>query len=198
MDPETAMIYAAIMACATIVAACVSAIAIWWSARLSSKALTNSKNIDYKNTYYALVLQKRMDAYELIEQVISEFSYAVGENGQQSYYPSISTKDDITKCIMLLVKIKLHTLWISNDMNTSLTKLNYMLYKLRESADIYNNKQLIELGKKLYDDFGKIRVDIGNQLTKDMLSLHEIEEFLATKKDQRLERIPVDLSAYKL
>jgi hypothetical protein len=175
-----------------LISACISAMAVIITGGISYMALTKTKNIDYKHSYYEKILQKRIEAYEFIEQMIFVFSWTTVTSDQKPYYPSIATQEQILEREKTMLQIAAYSIWISPEMNQLLEKLNIMLYKLENIKDA----ELIRIIVKKYNDFGEIKTRMKNQLNKDMLNLYDIESFLKNKKTEKLTQRLVDLSSY--
>ncbi|MGI4727891.1 MAG: hypothetical protein ACRYGB_04900 [Janthinobacterium lividum] len=170
---------------------------------LISALLTNLVNVfiqrnNYKNEYFKKLIDRRIDAYENVENLVSKMKImylleneqlcnlilALGKNHFDEF--SISIAPTITK-----------SFWLDDKISALLTKFSACIVN-----EIYNKidqTQIVEtelqrLGCKNRIAIQKIRYEIKELLYKDFDHLHEIKTFINTKRN-RLE-IPIFSKKY--
>jgi hypothetical protein len=161
-----------------------------WVAVLSSSVITGilgaifngwfslrSKQNDYANTYYKLVLDRRLVAYENVEQLILGIKTAVVDNDQRPYHFVFSMGDDQVTIYKSLFAVMSGALWISDELFEQTRELNLLIYsKAKDGAD------MIQFGKDNYTKIAELRTQIEKLHARDMLTLHKVPSFLRSKQ----------------
>lgn len=135
------------------------------------------KDLEYKNEYYKQVLEKRIDAYESVEKLVTGFKTAVVDDDRQPYHFILSHEDGLLDAHKLLYEISSQALWLSDDLFLETRNLSLLLYGGTSHAD-----GPVAFAKKHHEELAKFREKIERLHIRDMLSLHEVGTFLKTKK----------------
>lgn len=160
-----------------------------WLAVLSSSVVTGiigtliggwfnlrSRRNDYANTYYKLVLDRRLAAYEEVEQLIVKIKVAVLDKDQRPYHLLFSDDDDQKSVYKLLFSVMSRALWYSDELFERTRDLNVLIYSQTKDGG------LVEFGKSHYREIAELRTAIEKLHARDMLTLHEVPKFLRSKK----------------
>jgi len=163
------------------------------SAIISSIFGVWQKKIDYRNSYYKIVLDKRMAAYEKIQNILSHFfTIKYYDYDGNYYYCEIDTKeklhvirDKIKNCIS-------DGLFISLKMFSAIRELDGLL----QNCDNNNQDILICNIKKSNEDIKKILENASNTLNSDLLELYDVPKFLCESRHKnwfhkKISHIPI-------
>lgn len=153
----------------TLVSGIVSgSIAGWFSLR--------SKRDEYANAYYKLVLERRIAAYEAVEELILSIKTAVADDDRRLYHLLFSNDDDHANVYKKLHATNLVSLWLTDEMFSLTRELNLLVFsRTKESG-------LIEFGKKNYIAVAELRTKMERVHAADMIVLHDVPSFLKSKK----------------
>jgi hypothetical protein len=136
-----------------------------------------SKRTEYANTYYKLVLEKRIKAYEGVERLINQIKIAVVDTDNRPYHVLFSRDDDHANVYKALIERMPDALWLSDDLFDLTRELNVLVYsKAPDSGG------LIEFGKAHYRQIAELRTRLEKMLIRDMRTLHDVPEFLRKKR----------------
>lgn len=157
------------------VASVISAIASFVNNRLAH-------NREYKDDYYKMVIAKRMDAYSKVEVVILSLKKLVRDESDNCLYNIIfnNSHEEFFTFQTQLYEIAANSVWLSKDMYNALSELN-LLFTQIDSQVLDDGSNLLILGKQNRKKIADIRIRIEDIFRKDILSLHEIEDFLKDK-----------------
>ena len=147
------------------------------SALVSGWFNLRTKQSEYANAYYKLILERRLAAYEEVEKLIGSIKVAVTDAENRPYHMLFSDDDGHTGVYKSLVGIMSKSLWLSDELFELTRQLNLLVYG-KAGEDV----GLIEFGKLNYETIAVLRVKMEKIHTKDMLTLHDAPAFLKSKK----------------
>jgi hypothetical protein len=151
--------------------------------------LLRSKEKEYKNDFFKIVINKRVDGYEHLEAFIQAFKTMVLDTDNRPYHFPFSSHELHTESLILLGNAIDRGLWLSNNALEKVRELNRFQFQTPNE-----DSERIEFGKEHYEEIANIRATLETIVATDMLQLHKVEPFLSTKKTQQgLE----DISAWK-
>ena len=137
-----------------------------------------AKRTEYVNEYYKVVLQRRIAAYEEVERLVINFKTSVVDTDSRPYHHVFQSEDeDPNSLYMLLFRIAASALWLSDELFYLTREFSVLLYKYNSERETW-----IEFGKKHYTAFADLRTKVEVVYARDMLSLHNIFQFLRSKK----------------
>lgn len=136
-----------------------------------------TKQNEYANTYYKLVLERRLVAYEEVEQLITRIKVAVLDKDQRPYHLLFSKNDDQEELYKLLFAVMSRALWFSDELFERTRELNVLIYSRTRDGSC-----LVEFGKTNYREIAELRTKIEKLHARDMLTLHEVPKFLRSKQ----------------
>lgn len=135
----------------------------------------------YKNDYYKNIINRRLDTYQHIDDVICALKSAMVDNDGKGCH-SMFTNDskEYYKVILCLHNALTNSMWITDKMFNVLRNLNQVFLIIGNS--ITDDKSTnIAIGKENYSKLGKLRTDIENQFKEDLLEMPNIDKFLKNK-----------------
>ena len=138
-------------------------------------ALRSSQNA-YVNEYYKTVIQRRMAAYEQLENLIVSIKTCVLDKDNKPYHLLFSKSDDWDSLYILIYKVISQSLWLSEDAFIKTRDLNYIVFHIKP-----NETDMIEFGKQNYEKIASIRAGLEKILAFDMTELHNVKKFLKNK-----------------
>jgi hypothetical protein len=154
----------------TVISALVSSlIAGWFNLR--------SKNDEYANAYYKMILERRIAAYEEVEQLIVAIKVSVVDIDERPYHWAFSGENEFSTVYKLLHGMMSNALWLTDELFELTRQLNFLVYEANGPE-----QGLVEFGKKNYKTVAELRTKLERTLANDMLVLHDIRAFLKRKK----------------
>lgn len=149
----------------------------------------HAQNKSFKYDYYKLVINKRMEAYQYVDNQIKTMKFSVLDD-DGNYYHSMFYGDSKTVLVNQrdFMLAKTNGIWLSSKMENALTHLNQLLLEINKEItdDIYSN---VLVGKKYYTAVVRAREHVENLLKQDMLTLYDVEDFLKEKKKSEITEI---------
>jgi hypothetical protein len=142
------------------------------------------KKIDFKNEYYKEILKKRLVSYQYIESQLAVLKTVVlDEKDNKPYHTMFSYGSEnffeFQKNLFLAMS---YSLWIDDETTNKLEDLNELFYNLNIKTNDKTNKEIIEIGKKYYDQISKLRIQLENATKKGLYNLHDINKAFKIKK----------------
>ena len=131
----------------------------------------------YVNDYYRVVVQKRIAAYEALENLIVMLKNSVVDESDQSAYHLLFAQEDPIERFQLLYNVSAQSLWLSDYAAEQLIAFNRLIYQCSDKPE-----EIIAFGKKHYRSIADMRSNLEKTLAKDFLSLHDVRQFLKSKK----------------
>lgn len=147
------------------------------SALVSGWFNLRSKQNEYANAYYKLILERRLAAYEEVEELIGSIKVAVVDTDNRPYHLLFSKDNDHTHVYQVLAGTMSKALWLSDELFDLTRQLNLLVYG-KATDDV----GLIEFGKRNYRTIADLRTRMEKVHIRDMLSLHDAPAFLKSKK----------------
>lgn len=138
-----------------------------------------TKQNEYANTYYKMILERRLAVYEEVERLIAAIKVAVIDDDQKPYHLLFSKDNDQFSVYQQLHAIMSKALWISNELFELTRQLNLLVY-----SGTPKDGGLIEFGKNNYATVAELRTKLEAVCARDMLILHDVPNFLKTKKSK--------------
>ena len=135
------------------------------------------KHREYENEYFKIVLSKRIAAYELVQKLVTGFKTAVVDSDGKPYHLIFSREGDLSEVHVLLAQLNDQALWLTNDLFDRVRDLSRVLFQARSFKD-----GTIEFAKLQYQEFALFREDLERMQVRDMLSLHQVRQFLRKKE----------------
>jgi hypothetical protein len=140
-----------------------------------------AKRNEYVNDYYKTVIQRRIGAYEALESVIVSFRTCVMDDDGKPYHLPFSGEDSQKGVFVPLHAAMSQGLWLNDGAFEKTSELNRLLFSLPA-----NKEEAINFGKKhYYTVIAELRDALECILAADMLEMHNVEGFLARRKNRR-------------
>lgn len=139
------------------------------------------KKLDYKNEYFKKVIQKRIDAYEFLEnQIIRLKQSTIDDLDGKAYHIIFAYGEEYFSSSMTpTIQASAYSLWIHPETFESFNKLKnifiHISFALNDKKS--RNEELIVLGKKYYKEIAILRDELEKHVRNDYLNLYKIEEF---------------------
>ena len=138
-----------------------------------------SKKNEYVNEYYKLVLKKRVEAYEEVENLVIRIKVAVRDKDKDNrpYHLLFSDADDQIYVYKALFKVMSQALWLTDDLFSVTRELNVLIFTNSEK-----HRDMVEFGRVHYIEIGRLRTRMEALHARDILRLHQVPRFLRSKK----------------
>lgn len=138
-----------------------------------------TKNNEYANAYYKMILERRLVAYEDVDQLIRSIKAVVIDSDQRPYHGLFSKDDDQIYVYQKISEAMSKSLWLSEDVFDALREFNVLV---AEGAT--KELGLIEFGKQKYKVIAELRTKLERICAQDMIRLHDVPNFFKSKKYQ--------------
>lgn len=153
---------------------------------LISSALTSFVNWyiqrnNYKNDYYKKLLDKRIEAYEMIIFYIDQMKPIVDHKDGKLCHRFLSSGEEFYNSFATSVALGTgKAFWLSANATHLVTTFNLFLHEninneLRNPENI--DQQLVQLGIKNKQKISELRVNLEHQVQADFKDLHNIVKF---------------------
>lgn len=154
------------------------------------------KLFDYKNDYYKKIIDKRINAYEKLEQFIGELDIERDNNYNGKTYYCYNFLSELDMCLSAAKRsadICGLNSWFSvkleNQVNSFNEKLvdvaNEMNNKAREAKidkKIDLQREIYQIACKYHNEIKELIFNLKAEIIKDRLKLHEVEDYLKDKQ----------------
>lgn len=142
----------------------------------------HTQNKSFKNDYYKLVINKRMEAYEHIDNQLKTMKITTLDDDAKPFHSMFyGNQKTISENQNNLIIARANGIWLSNAMENELSELNKILFDINHEItdDIANN---VSIAKSYYYKVAASREKVEKQLRKDMLELYKVKRFLKEKR----------------
>lgn len=144
---------------------------------LSGYFTLRAKRNEYLNDFYKIVISKRVDAYERVEAVIQSYKSTVVDEHNEPYHRPFATEPQHMDSLIRMGAAMDSGLWLSDDVFDAVQKINYIQYRIPEDPT-----ERVRFGKQHYVELANMRESLEKLLTRDMLDLHKVRQFLRSKR----------------
>lgn len=177
------------------------------SAIITNGCLWWHKKTDYKRDYYKKIIDKRMNAYEKLQnyimklavsrQILDIYISRISESNK-SIYECFCKELGIDKALCDTIEIAGYSPWFSYEIIDGLYSINkilseaktVLLYPTPENIQIYKFDDTvlgkdflsIDIGLKIYDEMYENIAMIKTAILRDIGNLDDVEGFLKMKK----------------
>ncbi|MDY3338743.1 hypothetical protein PG279_06075 [Riemerella anatipestifer] len=143
------------------------------------------KNIDYKNEYYKKILDKRLDAYQYLENQIAVMKTTVmdDEDGKAYHFVLGKGREGVVEFHRNLLLAMSYSLWINDKTVKVMEELNQCFYLI---SLIDNKNEIISRAKRDYHKIAGLRKKLEKSVKSDLFSLHNLDRFIKEKKHEKL------------
>jgi len=135
---------------------------------------------NYRNEYYKKIVEKRFQAHELLNGVISRLKIAVPDKDGKSYHSIFAGTSEEYEAFMIELATNGPDFWVMDKTRGALLELNKELFRCHLLLNEMNGN-LKEVGKKEYVEIGKLRDKLEDYMLSELPSLHKVRQFLKGK-----------------
>ena len=167
-----------------LVSSLLSSVATWL---IGNHALNKS----FKNDYYKLVINKRIAAYQYIDNQLKTIKISALDDDAKPYHLMFyGDSKTVYKNQHNLIFARANGIWLSSKMEDALYELNKLFFEINNSItdDIDGN---VVVAKEYYYKVAEARDKVEMQLRKDMLVLYDVKGFLKEKRNFKLVKYEV-------
>ena len=144
------------------------------------------KKLDYKNEYYKILIKKRLDAYQFVENQTAVLrNIAFDEDDNHAYHLMFAYGED--KCIEFQQNIMIANskgLWIDEATSKTLDEFNHLFYSINNKIHNKSKEEIEKIGKDYYKQMSNLRVKLENNLRKGFNDLHNVETIFTTQENK--------------
>lgn len=142
------------------------------------------KFIDFKNDFNKKIIDKRLNAYEKIENTIWSLSLKT-QDGEKAWLTILSSSEYYNNFTVNLVLNIKTSIWISNELNSKLTELNVFLTNLENKYTPKSDNEFEIIGAKYMKEIVLLKDEIKDIYFKDFNKIHDVNSFLKEKGESK-------------
>jgi len=135
---------------------------------------------NFRNEYYKKIIEKRFQALEYLNGLISLLKIAVPDKDGKSYHAIFSEDGSEYKNIMSELANKGSDFWVTAKTQSAILALNKEFFRCHLLLEEMNGNA-IEVGKKEYFEIGKHRDNLEASVLGELPTLHKVRCFLRNK-----------------
>ena len=156
----------------SVLAASLTSFVNWWLQRNN-----------FRDDYYKKVIDKRMTTYDQISKAMGRLQIVDVSASNNKYHAIFNQEKDYSDFVVQLAFASLEGIWISSQCSLKITQLNEFMHRTFNATweSEWIHQEIVELAESNYDDICKHRESIRDQILKDLISLHHVEQFLKLK-----------------
>src|SRR5690606_32479465 len=134
-------------------------------------SIQQAKN--FKNEYYKILIQKRIESYEYADAFLDRFRVAIQGNDGHAYHSCFSEPEWYSNLMVGTLTMIQKKMWFSNELQEQFRILNRFVHENVDSDD-----DPIPFGIKNYTYFALWREKCENIYVNDLKTLYDIKSFL--------------------
>ncbi len=141
------------------------------------------KRVDYRNDYFKKIIEKRLNAYSLLEEHIQALKVTCMDQDQRPFPEAFN--NGIVYLIQVQKSLKeayQQNIWMSQELSELVQPLNQLFLTSLVMCQNASQLEMINFGKEHYSFFSEYRNEIEKQMAKDWAQLHMVHKFLKKKK----------------
>lgn len=141
------------------------------------------RNTDFKNEYFKIVIKKRLEAYDLLEYLISILKVSsLDETDGKAYHLIFAYgEDEYIKSTKINTLANSNNIWLSTKADEKLAEILSVFHEINFSYNIQSKESLISAGKDYYFRIATLRTELENIVRADLIDLHKISDIRGKK-----------------
>lgn len=149
-------------------------------AMFSSFATLYVTERNYRNEYYKIIVEKRFQAHEVLNGIISKLKIAIPDTDGRSYHTIFAGTTEEYDAFMVGLAVNAPDFWVSRKTRETLLELNKEFFRCHLLLNKMDGN-LKEIGKMEYKVIGGLRDKLEKCLLSELPSLHKVRNFLKRK-----------------
>lgn len=146
------------------------------------------KSLDYKNEYYKIILEKRLEAYKFLETQIAVLKGSVVDDDGQVYHLIFHEGEDkFNEFQMNLFLAFSFGMWINASTMKRMEELNELFLKISRKIEGLSEEDIQKTGTSFYGEIVRLRSNLENSIREDLLNLHNLKSFKKNKAKPKKE-----------
>lgn len=135
----------------------------------------------YKDDYYKMIINRRMNTYEKVEKVLNTLrAWTPKSSTQTSFCIIFENEEMLVDFHKQLYDVMVDSVWLSEGINDNFEALNELIIKTEQGLT-ERGFDINQMGVHLNDSMAAIHEHLETHYIKDMLKLHDVENFLESK-----------------
>lgn len=151
------------------------------------------KRIDFENDYRKYILEKRKKAYDILENIINEYSEMIvikeGAPSRKSFvsptifYITPQKRKPVAEFLVLLGTTAKYKFWYSESMYKKLIEVNTFLHRVNVQADNVKSDAEYQLlnWKDILKEYENHKIELNRHFFDDLKNLSNIKDFKKNK-----------------
>jgi hypothetical protein len=144
------------------------------AAIISSLVSYRLKNLEFRNEYYKIIIQKRLDSYASIERIVLLLQTVIIEEDYSKYHEIFSSWSSVDEFRSDLRIAKYKGLWIVESTLNIINEVENLFIKLDNNFSMYRNDDSIMAGENYFLELEKLKKQLEAACRYDILHLHKI------------------------
>ena len=137
------------------------------------------KDQEYKQEYYKKIIEKRIIAYQNVENLIFILNSTITDKSDnKKYSEAFYSLKNYKIAYDLHLKVIKNSFWIDERTRSQLIEINKCFTLIYKNYDTNNPSDIVEAGKQYYNFFSGFITSIEFHLRRDWRNLHDVEKFL--------------------
>ena len=144
--------------------------------------------MEYKNEYYKLIVQKRIDAYTNIERELNILKSVTIDDKDGLTYQIFFTfdREDFVKFYFSFSSVLDFSLWLDNNTVDILQEFNQLFYTISNKIKDMDTESRIIIGKQYYLEIANLRYKLIESIKKDMHNLYEVKNVFTPENNNTI------------
>jgi hypothetical protein len=160
-----------------------SLIATILSSAISAYISYYIKKVEFRNEYYKIVIQKRIEAYELLESQIARLKQSTLDTDSKAYHTVFAYDSKyFLESITPAIKATSYSIWINPDTLDTFYKLKDVLIEISFNIQPEMPSGLILEGKRNYKKIALIRDELEFKVRRDILTLYKLDDLKSIRR----------------
>ena len=135
----------------------------------------------YRNEYYKKIIEKRFQAFEYLNRLISILKVAVPDKDGRSYHSIFSGNGCEYQSLLFDLAKNGPDFWVTDRTRSIILELNKEFFRCNLLLEEMKGNS-VEVGKKEYVSIGKLRDSLEDSMLKELPTAHKVRQFLSEKR----------------
>jgi hypothetical protein len=142
------------------------------------------KNLEYKHKYFQTIITKRIESYQMIEEIITLLSTTIGQNKKWFHF-IFSNQENYNNFLLKINDLSQKRMWISPYTYSIIMMINQLFYKISSILEnLEDEKDLLSLGKEYYSGISQMRDLLISAAARDYKNLYKIPKLFKEKVNE--------------
>lgn len=152
------------------------------SAHIAAETAKRIKESDYKNDYYKRVIEKRIRAIELLEELLSLFLVSGFIQGTEKRYHLFFTDKENSKRLGVLIdKVSAAGIWYGTTTAIKIREFTRQFLTIESEANELDKAKRQEFIMDKFHEINDMVIGLQKGIAHDIYTMHDVEGFFAAR-----------------